>query len=104
MARTTEANNGFSKLTKLLATLITVIVVSVGAVIWITNAFADQKDWTVQQDRVIKEDMKEQYVQKHEFTPVQQQLEDIKKSLDSLNKKLDRALRRRDHPRGDGSQ
>lgn len=95
-----------SDFAKILTVLITVATLTAGTVIWATTQFADQKDWTVEQDRVIKTDIegttREQYVPKHEFTPVQTQLDSIKDMLIKLDTKIDKALRqRRTTPRED---
>jgi hypothetical protein len=92
----------FTEFRQFISLIVTIAIITAGAVVWATSEHADNKDWTVEQDRVIKTDiegqMKEHYVPKHEFTPVQTDIKNIKDMLTQMNTKLDAALRER---RGD---
>lgn len=81
---------------KFLTFVITLIGLIVGTALWATNSHAEIKSWTAEQDYVTKQElntkMKEQYVPLHEFTKVQQSLEDQCDNLDKIEKKLDKVL------------
>ena len=83
-----------------IAMLLTVVAMAVGAALWASNAHADIKEWTTEQDFVtqkeLKEIIKEQYVKKEDFVIVKEKLEnnekqhvELQKTLDKLSEKLD---------------
>ena len=76
--------------------LLSIIASVVGVAIWATGAHASIRDWTAEQDFVTKAElrdvMKEQYVPLHEFTKVQQCLEDQSRQFEKIEIKLDKVL------------
>lgn len=84
-----------------IATLLTLVTVSVGVTLWASNAHANIQNWTVDQDFVTKTDLKEiikeQYVPRYEFEIVKEKLDanekqhiQLQKSLDKLSEKIDK--------------
>lgn len=84
-----------------IAMVLTVIAMAVGASLWASNAHADIKDWTSEQDFVTKKELvdiiKEQYVKKEQFAIVRQKLishekqhEQLLRTLEKMDLKLDR--------------
>ena len=71
--------------TQFIAIVLTMVGMVVGAAIYTTNADAEIKDWTVEQDFVTKEELKEiikeQYVPKHEFAVVKSELKNLNDKL-----------------------
>ena len=92
--------NGINRFIKIGGFAMGILAVVVSVVIWVTSAFADQKDWAAEQDRIVEERVKtnqaEQYVPKHRFTPVEQNIKDIKESLKSIDEKIDNLQHRGD--------
>ena len=90
------ANKRFHDWPKYVTLALAVLTLVVGAAIWATSAHAAIRDWTAEQDFVTKEElrnvMKEQYVPLHEFTKVQQSLDNQTKNLEKLDIKLDKVL------------
>ena len=76
------------------AMILTIVTMSVGAALWASSAHADLKEWTVEQDFVTKEELKEiikeQYVPRYEFVVVKEKLENTEEKLDGLQKTLDK--------------
>ena len=81
--------------------VLTVIAMAVGAALWASNAHAEIKDWTAEQDFVtkseLKEVIKEQYVPRYEFVIVKEKLENhekqhllLQKTLDKIEEKMDK--------------
>jgi septal ring factor EnvC (AmiA/AmiB activator) len=94
-----------SKWTDVVAIVLTVLSMMVGAVVWASSQHIELKEWTAEQDFVtqneLKEVIKEQYVPRHEFAIVGQKLENyednhkqIIKTLDKLSEKIDNLDRR----------
>ena len=85
-------------LLKAIGLFLTIIGMVVCMAIWASNSHAEIKSWTADQDydtkQEVKETMREQYVPLHQFTKVQQRLEDNKEDLKRIEKKLDRVLDR----------
>jgi Tfp pilus assembly protein PilO len=81
---------------KYIPIFITIISLSVGAAVWASSAHDGIKSWTLDENSAIKTELKatmqEQYVPLHEFTRVQQCLEDQQNNLEKIENKLDRIL------------
>jgi len=91
-----EVRKHMSEWPKYIVIVLTIISIAVGAAIWATSAHAAIRSWTAEQDFVTKSElrdvMKEQYVPLHEFTKVQQCLDDYRSNLEKMDKKLDKVL------------
>ena len=85
---------------------LTVLTLLIGATVWASSEHAEIKDWTAEQDFVTKTElrdvMKDQDVPKHEFSKVEQSLEDtrdqiirIQDTLEKMDDKLDKISSRR---------
>jgi len=85
---------------QLIASILAVITLSVGVVLWATSAHAELKDWTASQDYVTRQEFKEliqeQYVPRYEFVAVKEKLDSLNEKhimlmnlLDKMDKKLD---------------
>lgn len=76
------------------AMIFTIIAMCVGAALWASDAHADLKDWTAEQDFVTKKELieviKEQYVPRYEFVVVKEKLENTEEKLDHLQLTLDK--------------
>ncbi len=81
---------------KYVAVLITIIGMIVGATVWASSSHDQLKSFTLERDYAteieIKNSVKEQYVPKHEFSAMEQNLADQKATLEKIENKLDRIL------------
>ncbi len=79
---------------KYIAITLTIIGMLVGATWLVTNAHAEIKSWTLGQDSVrteqVLENIEKHYVSKEDFIELKTDLKYIKKSLDKIERKLDR--------------
>lgn len=82
------------------AMILTIVAMSVGAALWASNAHANLKDWTSEQDfvtqRELKEIIREQYVPRYEFVVVKEKLDNTEEKLDTLQKTLDKLSEKMD--------
>jgi Tfp pilus assembly protein PilO len=99
LTRTSIDNIAIKKLNewlKYIPIFITIISLSVGAAVWASSAHDSIKSWTLDENSAIKTELKatmqEQYVPLHEFTRVQQCLEDQQNNLEKIENKLDKIL------------
>lgn len=87
---------------KWVAVFVTLIGMIVGAAVWASSEHDTLKSYTIERDfameTTIKADVKEQYVQRHEYTAMEQCLKDQKLTLDKIEAKLDKLLEQ-PHPR-----
>ena len=81
---------------KYITLFLTTAAMLVGMVMWATGAHTELRSWTIEQDFVTKAELREvmekRYVPLHEFTKVQQSLDDYKNDLEKMDKKLDKVL------------
>lgn len=87
---------------KWISLLITLISITVGTVVWAYNKTTEIRDWTAEQNNAIKtelyETVEKHYVQKSEFTRVEQKLNDQKESMQEIKVKLDRLIEMNNRP------
>jgi Tfp pilus assembly protein PilO len=78
--------------------MVLLIATAVGVTVWATTEHSDIKAWTAEQDYVTKKELKdtfkEQYVPLHQFTKVEEALENQKDDLKDLKYKMDKVLQR----------
>jgi septal ring factor EnvC (AmiA/AmiB activator) len=81
---------------KWISLFLTVLSFSVCTVVWAYNQTDEIKDWTFQQNSVTKQEVQQtldkHYVQKSEFTRVEQKLNDQKETMQEIKTKLDRLI------------
>ena len=97
---------------KWIGLVLTLITLVVGTVVWASSAHTDLEDRATSADRILEKDMKEtmkdQYTPLHEFTKMEQKIDNqtsniknnsnkidkIDKDIDKLDNKLDMVLER----------
>ena len=79
---------------KWLGVIFTVISLTIAAVVWASTEHDDLKTWTSEQQHVIKQelkqDSKDMFVPKEDFSRVEQCLEDQKEDIRDIKNKVDK--------------
>jgi hypothetical protein len=86
---------------QVISVILTIIAMAVGATVWATSAHAEIIQYTdnenVKQSEELRAERKEQYVPKYDFVILKEKLDtnekqhqDLIKSLDKINEKLDK--------------
>jgi hypothetical protein len=81
-----------SDFTKILALILTLLTLSIGAVLYISEAHAEIKDWTLGQEFVKEKVIKDNYVPKHEFIEVRTELKESRSQNEKEHKEIIRKL------------
>jgi hypothetical protein len=82
-----------NQLAKYISIFLTVLGLAVGAIWYMSNAHAEIKNWTLEQDSVrteqVVENIEKHYVPKEDFIELKTDIKHIKKTLDKMERKLD---------------
>lgn len=79
---------------KWIAIILTVLSLTIAAVVWASTEHADIKTWTAEQDYVTKQELsksfEKQYVPKEDFSRVEQSISDQKEDIKEIKNKVDK--------------